>query len=40
MALTARRLIGGQRGDILGAVEQLCEAGFLLGCAAHIGMAR
>jgi adenosylcobinamide-GDP ribazoletransferase len=38
MALTARRLIGGQRGDILGAVEQLCEAGFLLGCAAHIGM--
>jgi adenosylcobinamide-GDP ribazoletransferase len=39
MALTARRLIGGQRGDILGAVEQLCEAGFLLGCAAHIGMA-
>jgi adenosylcobinamide-GDP ribazoletransferase len=40
MALTARRLIGGQRGDILGAVEQLCETGFLLGCAAHIGMVR
>jgi adenosylcobinamide-GDP ribazoletransferase len=38
MALSARRLIGGQRGDVLGAVEQLCEAGFLLGCAAHIGM--
>ncbi|HVE23282.1 MAG TPA: adenosylcobinamide-GDP ribazoletransferase [Acidocella sp.] len=37
LALTARRLIGGQRGDILGAVEQLCEAGFLLGYAAHIG---
>ena len=40
MALTARRLIGGQRGDILGAVEQLCEVGFLLGCAAHIGVPR
>ena len=40
MALTARRLIGGQRGDILGAVEQICETGFLLGCAAHIGMAQ
>ncbi|HEY1857815.1 adenosylcobinamide-GDP ribazoletransferase [Acidocella sp.] len=39
MALTARRLIGGQRGDILGAVEQLCEAGFLLGCAAHLKAA-
>jgi adenosylcobinamide-GDP ribazoletransferase len=40
MALIARRLIGGQRGDILGAVEQLCEAGFLLGYASHIGMVR
>ena len=39
MAATARRLIGGQRGDILGAVEQLCEAGFLLGCAAHLKAA-
>jgi adenosylcobinamide-GDP ribazoletransferase len=39
LALTAKRLIGGQRGDILGAVEQLCEAGFLLGCAARIGGA-
>ena len=39
MALTARRLIGGQRGDILGAVEQLCEVGFLLGCAAHLKAA-
>ena len=38
-ALTARRLIGGQRGDILGAIEQLCEAGFLLGCAARFGGA-
>jgi adenosylcobinamide-GDP ribazoletransferase len=40
MAATARRLIGGQRGDILGAVEQLCEAGFLLGCAAKIGIVQ
>jgi adenosylcobinamide-GDP ribazoletransferase len=39
MASVARRLIGGQRGDILGAVEQLCETGFLLGCAARIGIA-
>jgi len=39
IALTARRLIGGQRGDVLGAIEQLCEAGFLLGCAARIGGA-
>ncbi len=35
MGWAARRLIGGQRGDTLGAVEQICEAGFLLGCAAH-----
>jgi adenosylcobinamide-GDP ribazoletransferase len=34
LALVARRLIGGQTGDVLGAVEQVCEAGFLLGCAA------
>jgi adenosylcobinamide-GDP ribazoletransferase len=40
MAVTAYRLIGGQRGDILGAVEQLCEAGFLLGCAAKIGIVQ
>ncbi len=39
IAVAATRLIGGQRGDILGAVEQLCEAGFLLGCAARIGIA-
>jgi adenosylcobinamide-GDP ribazoletransferase len=38
IALAARRLIGGQRGDILGAIEQLCETGFLLGCAAKIGI--
>jgi adenosylcobinamide-GDP ribazoletransferase len=34
MARLARKLIGGQRGDVLGAIEQLCEVGFLLACAA------
>jgi adenosylcobinamide-GDP ribazoletransferase len=34
MALLARRLIGGHTGDVLGAVEQLFEVGFLLGVAA------
>lgn len=33
-ALAARRLIGGRTGDILGAVEQLFELGFLLAVAA------
>jgi adenosylcobinamide-GDP ribazoletransferase len=33
MALLARKLIGGYTGDILGAVEQVFEAGFLLGAA-------
>lgn len=33
-ALAARRLIGGQTGDVLGAVEQMFELGFLLGVAA------
>lgn len=36
LALTARRLVGGQTGDILGAVEQLFELGFLLGAAAAV----
>jgi adenosylcobinamide-GDP ribazoletransferase len=36
VAYVAQRLIGGQRGDVLGAVEQLCEVGFLLGCAARL----
>jgi adenosylcobinamide-GDP ribazoletransferase len=40
LARIALRLIGGQRGDILGAVEQLCEAGFLLGCAAKSGIVQ
>lgn len=34
LALLARRLIGGHTGDVLGAVEQLFEVGFLLGAAA------
>lgn len=34
MAYTARRLIGGYTGDVLGAVEQVFEVGFLLGAAA------
>jgi adenosylcobinamide-GDP ribazoletransferase len=34
LALLARRLIGGFTGDLLGGVEQVFEAGFLLGAAA------
>lgn len=33
-ALAARRGIGGWTGDVLGAMEQAFETGFLLGCAA------
>jgi len=33
MALVARRLIGGYTGDVLGAVEQVFEAGFLVGAS-------
>lgn len=36
LALIARRLIGGYTGDILGGVEQVFEAGFLIGAAAII----
>lgn len=36
MAVWARRAIGGYTGDVLGAVEQLFEIGFLLGVAALI----
>jgi adenosylcobinamide-GDP ribazoletransferase len=36
LALTARRLVGGQTGDILGAIEQLFELGFVLGAAAAV----
>lgn len=34
LARTAVRLIGGHTGDVLGAVEQVFEVGFLLGLAA------
>lgn len=34
MALTARRLIKGYTGDVLGAIEQVFEVGFLLAAAA------
>lgn len=34
LALAARRLIGGYTGDVLGAVEQMFELGFLLALAA------
>lgn len=34
MATVARRKLGGHTGDVLGAVEQLFEVGFLLGVAA------
>ena len=34
LILAARRLIGGHTGDVLGAVEQVFELGFLLGAAA------
>ncbi len=37
MALTARRLIGGVTGDVLGAVEQLSEVALLMGAAATVG---
>jgi adenosylcobinamide-GDP ribazoletransferase len=36
LAAWARRLIGGYTGDILGAIEQMFEIGFLLGAAAAI----
>jgi adenosylcobinamide-GDP ribazoletransferase len=38
MALTARRLIGGVTGDILGGVEQLAEIMLLMGAAAAVGV--
>jgi adenosylcobinamide-GDP ribazoletransferase len=36
LALWSRRLIGGYTGDVLGAIEQMFEIGFLLGVAAII----
>ena len=38
MALVARELIGGVTGDVLGAVEQLCEAALLLAAAASFAV--
>ena len=34
LALWARRLIDGYTGDVLGAIEQMFEIGFLFGVAA------
>jgi adenosylcobinamide-GDP ribazoletransferase len=36
LAATARRLIGGYTGDVLGGVEQVCELGVLLGVSAML----
>jgi adenosylcobinamide-GDP ribazoletransferase len=36
LAMWSRRLIGGYTGDVLGAIEQVFEIGFLLGVAAII----
>ncbi len=36
LARVARRLIGGHTGDVLGAVEQVCEAAVLLGASASL----
>jgi len=40
LALSARRLLGGYTGDVLGAIEQVFELGFLLGIAASPGLLR
>ena len=37
LAAWSRRLIGGYTGDVLGAIEQMFEIGFLLGAAAVLG---
>lgn len=37
-ALAAKRLIGGCTGDVLGAVEQACETGVLIGVSAALGL--
>jgi adenosylcobinamide-GDP ribazoletransferase len=34
MTVLAHRMVGGHTGDVLGAVEQVFELGFLLGVAA------
>ncbi|MDB5503718.1 MAG: Adenosylcobinamide-GDP ribazoletransferase, partial [Tardiphaga sp.] len=33
-----RRLLGGYTGDVLGAIEQVFEIGFLLGVAAAMSL--
>jgi adenosylcobinamide-GDP ribazoletransferase len=37
LALWAKRLLGGYTGDVLGAIEQVGEIGFLLGVLAVVG---
>jgi len=37
MGLVARRQIGGQTGDVLGAIQQISEIFFLLACVAALG---
>lgn len=39
LALAARRLLGGYTGDVLGAVEQVFELGFVLGVSASLAAA-
>ena len=36
LAVTARRLIGGHTGDVLGGIEQACELGVLLGVSTML----
>ncbi len=36
LAATARRLVGGHTGDVLGGVEQVAEAAVLAGASAHL----
>lgn len=38
LSLTARRLLNGYTGDVLGAVEQVFELGFMLGVAASFAV--
>lgn len=39
VTFAARRLIGGHTGDVLGAVEQAFETGFILAAAALLGLS-
>ncbi|WP_309646155.1 adenosylcobinamide-GDP ribazoletransferase [Phenylobacterium sp.] len=38
LALAARRLVGGYTGDVLGAIEQVFEIGFLVGVSAALAL--